>query len=108
MNTTQELIDEIKRQAVDRHRLDLAIAELQGDLTKSGRRGDTWEMKANALAHDLEQAKARSDLLYTALCRIARKRACGEFVMCQAILDAFCDLNELMPEPDIPDANLPQ
>ena len=100
MNTTQELIEEIKRQAVDRHRLERWIAELKSDLTQSERRGDIWEEKAKSSSDDFDKIQSRRNLLYTALCRIACKRDCGEAVMRQAIVKAFLDLCEEMPPAD--------
>ena len=64
MNTTQRLIDEIKHQAVDRHRLELAIAGLKdeidglkGDVRAAEQQVEHWQEKARLLQQKLESSQ---------------------------------------------------
>lgn len=57
MSMTQRLIEEIKRQALHCHRLELEIDGLKGDVRAAERQVEHWQEQAQLLQRKLESAQ---------------------------------------------------
>ena len=96
MTITQTLIDEIKRQALKCHRLELEIDGLKGDVLAAERQVEHWQQQAKASKQNAESERQYSSMVLKAIDRIAAKREAGSALRAE-ISSTYRDMNRDLP-----------